>query len=904
MIEIFLKNICILYCIFMEIINNALNLIFDIVKKLDCDTRTNIYIGVTGILIAVVIFIAEIISNKKIEIYKNLVLEKTRLIKNVRNMIITMAIIWLGEIVNPQNSEIIYILEQIVIDIVIFVSMFQTFQTFLEVIKLNTNKEYFDNQLKKYLYSKIENNISAKEKQQKMLNEKNEEFFKFIKNSKIFKFEPYSFVLEDDYDTLNSNKYGYIESYDYYILNKIEENLKVQIKNTENGDNSAESISNKNPEIYICKKIGDKCGNGFPIAYYKNVKDELINMVNKSLTIDSKNYIDCDSEISKIIDDIFAVAFQNPLNIDNENILFNLYEFICKNKYESIIATFLDKIYQEYIGINSIKENESFCKFLNKLMMSSFNNDRYDDFNRIGIYITRLYIERMKTEGTDLKYIAYKYANNVFIFNNYSIKRKGDYRYYDIIMSNLLLIIKEYLRRKNIEAILVIFDNIHFEKNNYYIEKNFNNFDIVNFQFIIAVIYFVLYMYKEEEKNNKEIDKSFIDNISELINVLKYKFFELYDMWDTMLKFNKFSKKKSQITHIIENVDFDSDSHKYKNSWSWSPMDINEVLKCMIYMFGIRYVNIEKINENDINREDKYKYERLLELFKNQTFKELEKKYEYDSRCKTNAIQLISKVIEIAQKKEDEYELNAEIDEEKVKRFRDILIKSSNKKSKIEELIYNIGKTKESEIKLKRTFGISELIPRNWFIKDEYNNIYTDNVAEEFGESFKRGIKKEIIEYIINQSVIYENTLQDIISSISDSNDYVLLANRNALYNTTYSYDNEHVNINGKKIYTIFTLEIENFILVNKQALPNIELCKFDDSYDKNNINGNIYIEITDCSGDEQLREKIINGNEWLKEKGNLEEQDNYLKTMCDFKVFKAYRIIESNIKDSYIIKR
>ena len=132
----------------------------------------------------------------------------------------------------------------------------------------------------------------------------------------------------------------------------------------------------------------------------------------------------------------------------------------------------------------------------------------------------------------------------------------------------------------------------------------------------------------------------------------------------------------------------------------------------------------------------------------------------------------------------------------------------------------------------------------------------------------------------------------------------MLLANRNALYNTTYSYDNEHVNINGKKIYTIFTLEIENFILVNKQALPNIELCKFDDSYDKNNINGNIYIEITDCSGDEQLREKIINGNEWLKEKGNVEEQDNYLKTMCDFKVFKAYRIIESNIKDSYIIKR
>ena len=450
MIEIFLKNICILYYNFMEIIDYCLKLILDIITKLDCDTRTNIYIGVTGILVAVVIFVAEIISNKNIEIYKNLMLEKTRIIKNVRNMIITMAIIWLGEIVKLRDSEIIYIFEQILIDVVIFISMFQTFKTFLEVIKLNTNKEYFDNQLKIYLYSKIENNVNVREKQQRIIEEKNQEFLKFIKNSKIFKFEPYSFVLDDGYETLNSNQYGYIEAYDYYILNKIEENLKVQIKNIENDDNSAESISNKNPEIYICKKIGDKCGNGFPIAYYKNVKDELINMINKSVMIDNKNYIDCDSEISKIIGDIFAIAFQNPLNIDDENILFNLYEFICKNKYESIITTFLDKIYQIYIGINNIKENESFCKFLNKLMMSSFNNDRYEDFNRIGKYITWLYINRMEIEGSDLKYIAYKYANNIFIFNNYSIKRNGDYKYYDIIMSNLLLIIKEYLRRKNI----------------------------------------------------------------------------------------------------------------------------------------------------------------------------------------------------------------------------------------------------------------------------------------------------------------------------------------------------------------------------------------------------------------------------------------------------------------------
>ena len=576
MIGAFLKFINI-YCFLIREIKNFLTLIFNIVEKLDCDTRANIYIGITGILVAIVIFIAEIISNNKIEIYKKLMLEKTKILKNVKNMIITLAIIWIGELIKPRDSRIIYFFVQLLIDIKIFVSMSQTFQTFLEAIKLNTNKEYFDNQLKEFLYGKIEENISAKEKNRIKLEEKNKEFLEYINNSKVFKFESYPFILGDGYYTLESNKYGYIASYDYYTLNQIEQNLKIQIKNTENSDNSSENTSNHKPEIYICKRIGDKCGNGFPIVYYKNVKDELINMINKAVIIDNQNYIDCDSEISKIIDDIFIIAYQTPSNIDDENILVNFYDFICKNNYESIIATFLDKVFHIYKEINDIKENENFCRFLNKLMMISFNNNRYEDFNKVGKYITGLYINRMKIEGIDLKYIAYRYANDVFILNNYSIKRKRDYKYYDIIMSNLLLVIKEYLKINNVEAILILFDNIHFEKNNYYIEKEFNDFDIVNFQFVIAIIYLILYVYEKEEKINNEISPSFIEDISELINILEDKFFGLYDMWDTVLKFNKFSKKESEILHIMDSMDLDSDSHKYKNTWWSNQIDINEV---------------------------------------------------------------------------------------------------------------------------------------------------------------------------------------------------------------------------------------------------------------------------------------------------------------------------------------
>ena len=78
----------------------------------------------------------------------------------------------------------------------------------------------------------------------------------------------------------------------------------------------------------------------------------------------------------------------------------------------------------------------------------------------------------------------------------------------------------------------------------------------------------------------------------------------------------------------------------------------------------------------------------------------------------------------------------------------------------------------------------------------------------------------------------------------------------------------------------------------------------FDNSYNEENVKGHLYIEITDCSKDEDLRKRIIENNDWLKEKGNEKEQDDYLKMMCDFRVFKAYKITEAENKEIYIIKK
>jgi len=898
----FTKFLLILYLLLKDGICLITDLLFDIVKKLDCDTRIEVYIGITGLLIAIVIFAAEIITSKRIEINKKLILKKTKIVESIKKMIIALAMIWIGGLITPEYSKVAYVFTQIIIDVTIVYSMIEIFKLFLEVIKLNTNQEYFDTELEKYIYDKVELNIKDKQKDNNELDRQNEKFMEFIKQSEVFEYEPYPFIIEEEYDTLQSNEYGYIYSYNYYMLNKIEDNLKVKAKSNTNLEKSLDTTSENEPKIYICKKIGDKCIQGFSIAYYKNVKKDLINMINKAITIDTKKMINADNEISKIIDDVFALSNQSPLNINEDDLLINLYEFLCKNKYEGIIATYLEKIYYMHREFaRDIKKNENFSKFLNKLMISCFKNDRYEDFSKINKYTTGLYINRMNFEGADLKYIAYRYANDVFIFNNYSIKRKKDYRYYDVIMAGLLLIIKEYLKRHSIDPIMVLFDNIYFDKNNYYIEKDFDDFQIVNFQFVTGIIYFILYVYRIEESKAKNFN--FIEDFSKLIDILHYKIWELYDLWDTIKKFNCYSEKKSEIKRVIESVDLDSESHKYKNSWSWNPIDTNEALKSIIYMFGINYFNIDQIKKDEIKREEKYKYQNILKIFENDSYEEFANKYGYKENYKDNAIELLSKIIEIADEKQKEYELHAEIDEEKRNRFKELIIKNSKIKSNIEEFIYNIGNIKYSEEKLKRVFGISELIPRNWFIKDKYNTVYIDNVAEDYGKAFQRGIKKEVIDYIINNSKEKEETLNEFINNIPNSDDYILIANESKLYDFNYKYADKYIKIDNKKLTVIPTFDIEEFILINKKAFPIIEWCQFDDSYNANNIIDGIYIEITDCAEKEELRKNIIERNNWLNEKGNEEEQDKYLKTKCDFKVFKSYKITESLNKEIYIIK-
>ena len=64
-----------------------MDFVLDVLKQ---DYISNIYIGVTGILVAIVIFIAEVIKDQSNELNKKVILYKT----NIKNYIIDILVIF------------------------------------------------------------------------------------------------------------------------------------------------------------------------------------------------------------------------------------------------------------------------------------------------------------------------------------------------------------------------------------------------------------------------------------------------------------------------------------------------------------------------------------------------------------------------------------------------------------------------------------------------------------------------------------------------------------------------------------------------------------------------------------------------------------------------------------------
>ncbi len=128
----------------IDVANNLYDLFLKLLTVLDSDIRINVFIGVTSLMIATIIFIAEIVSQKEYQLEKALILDNTKMI---RNMFFSVAILFslfatsalkssysdVGKLPYFEN-DILFFVINLMLDIFIVIFMIETIKMFVRTI--------------------------------------------------------------------------------------------------------------------------------------------------------------------------------------------------------------------------------------------------------------------------------------------------------------------------------------------------------------------------------------------------------------------------------------------------------------------------------------------------------------------------------------------------------------------------------------------------------------------------------------------------------------------------------------------------------------------------------------------------------------------------------------------------
>lgn len=868
---------------------------------LNSDIRRDIFIGVTGLMVAIIIFIAEVISNKKYELEKRVILSKTDIIKNMKFCIFIYFIMFLSSIVkcsydSPTDyvyiqSDVLYIILQLLINFLIVRFMYKTYKIFKISVKLNTDKEYFNKELDNYINQRsMEIEKEACEESLKNIKKLKQDFEKYLIGKNKLSNDTISIGFsEDSFIPIYTNKRGVIKNYNYKKIDSIIENI-----DNISSEESKDYLPGNEPVFVFAKQIGDKIEKNSIIGYclkgYKKYFKDFSNCI-----IYDENSMYVGDEIKLINENLLELAndFSEPNDFDDNNKLFNYFNYLYQNDLNGVrkISIYQLEEMARIIYKNRYK-NYRYAIFLNRISSLAYSNDNYDEYQQISRVIYFLYYQQLKIDGNDVKKVAYNFANHYFKYDYFSIKKNSDIRFYDELMSNLLRFICDLIREKKFDVISILFKNILLEHDRH-ISDDFDEKNILNLQFSIGIIQCLMMLI-----DNKDISSDDKKEIINIINWTKQYFINTYDAWQIVINFKKYCNRKSSIQEVYDNLEFDFIDHEYLSSWSGWHIDDKIILKELLYAFKFRTVFKDSINYDEITKDDKYYFKNLLELMSSTEKTKFEQELNLHF-SNGNLIESLELVISDAERKEKEYIKNNQLDKNKVKDFEKIIKETVFKNNQLEDYLNSLNKIEKFDMTIKRVCGINQLIPREVFFKDCGGY---ESIAEQFGKIFETAKEEEFINKIDSISKLSVDNVDEVINKIEKIEDYLIITNYLNCDNIeSYDMYSDSIVINGKKLEIMKIPQIESIYLIEKKYLPKLQYCNFDEDFDKNNIDGILYYELNDCSKEDYLRNEIIEKSSWLSEKGNIDEQQEYLKQQCRLRLFLAFRFCK--IKHSKAIK-
>lgn len=154
------------------------------------------------------------------------------------------------------------------------------------------------------------------------------------------------------------------------------------------------------------------------------------------------------------------------------------------------------------------------------------------------------------------------------------------------------------------------------------------------------------------------------DSLKKIINYIKSFFVDVHSQNEAIEYYKKYYTNDSNVYSVYKNFDFRFENKKYRNSWSGTHIDDSIILKEYIYVFGITYSNSEDIKIELISKDNKYFYERLLEVVRSEEKSKLERVLDINFN-KDSLIKLLNTLVLKCKVAEEEFIKSNKISSEK-----------------------------------------------------------------------------------------------------------------------------------------------------------------------------------------------------------------------------------------------
>ena len=256
-------------------------------------------------------------------------------------------------------------------------------------------------------------------------------------------------------------------------------------------------------------------------------------------------------------------------------------------------------------------------------------------------------------------------------------------------------------------------------------------------------------------------------------------------------------------------------------------------------------------------------------------------------------------LVEECKNAEVEFIKNNKISAEKTDSFKNTIFEEIKKGNELTSYLKDNDKYSIISKRSKRLFGFYQIIGRELFFDDVYG---LDNIKKAVTPNTKvisiahitnvigdvRPIK-EICKFAHDNNIfVVVDAAQSIghIDSLNKEEKYVIITSpSNCRILNLNNFDDKTLDIGPKKIDLIKIPKARDIYLIKKNDLPIVEMLEPDIAESGIHLNG-VYYDLIDCSTNASTRNEIQKNTKWLEEKGSVDDQIEYLKGNCVFKLF------------------